>query len=544
MTSKRPIALMGVLLLVLLAYLTRAQWEPQLQTESPRTLAPLAGENKISSLEVHRDPEGRWMATAEYFYTGAPEYASLDFELMRGDAKPSAGPTSNSTALERGTHRVTLELWPPHLEAMTTTHVVARMKNYQGPILRHSIAQAINWPDAQTWDFERHFADKTTEQHLKHAVDLIDAEEPHTLDEAKRLLERLISKDRQFDPGYVELARIAMKSNWGPEGLRQAESLLSSALEIRPDNVNAKILLGYVHTHQGRHKEAQALFVDASRTETKNLWLWANWGQLLVMQGKFELAVQKYKEAVTRPRTNDTYDRARLDAYRNLLLLLERRKDLDGMEALHKQRVQEFGPARCYGADYARFMLHQRGDAAAAITIARQGIDAGCKAQTTRDVLGLAHYAAWAATSDPSRNEMLHQARVYFPPSARLLYHLATNDRTLPAARQLIAAGESIGQQDNQKLNALAYALQERDLATARRLLRLGARPDAPIGETSMPVALLPVIAADTAGIRLMQQFGVDYSKLRYEGATAIDHAKRTGDRRLLEALDPTVRGL
>jgi Tfp pilus assembly protein PilF len=128
-----------------------------------------------------------------------------------------------------------------------------------------------------------------------------------------------------------------MKSNWGPEGLHQAEKLLASALQIRPDSVNAKILLGYVYAHQGRHKQSEALFVDASQTDTKNLWLWSNWGEVLVMQGKLEPAIQKYREAVKRPREHDTYDRARLDAYAHLLPLLEQRKDLDGMEALLKQ---------------------------------------------------------------------------------------------------------------------------------------------------------------------------------------------------------------
>lgn len=36
----------------------------------------------------------------------------------------------------------------------------------------------------------------------------------------------------------------------------------------------------------------------------------------------------------------------------------------------------------------------------------------------------------------------------------------------------------------------------------------------------------------------------VRYSKVRYQGSTAIDYAKRNGDRRLLEALDPRARSL
>jgi ankyrin repeat protein len=56
----------------------------------------------------------------------------------------------------------------------------------------------------------------------------------------------------------------------------------------------------------------------------------------------------------------------------------------------------------------------------------------------------------------------------------------------------LVAAGESIDQQDNDKLTALGYALQNQNLAAARRLLALGARPDVAVGESSVPLALLP----------------------------------------------------
>ncbi|MCB1624915.1 MAG: tetratricopeptide repeat protein, partial [Pseudomonadales bacterium] len=136
------------------------------------------------------------------------------------------------------------------------------------------------------------------------------------------------------DAAYVELARVAMRENWGPDGLHHAENLLESALQIRPDNSNAKILLGYVYTHQGQLGKAEQLFVDAAKADPPNLWLWANWGELLVKQDKPDEAIAKYRVAVTRPMTHDTYDRARADAYRNLIQLLERRRDLDGVEAL------------------------------------------------------------------------------------------------------------------------------------------------------------------------------------------------------------------
>jgi hypothetical protein len=133
---------------------------------------------------------------------------------------------------------------------------------------------------------------------------------------------------------------------------------------------------------------------------------------------------------------------------------------------------------------------------------------------------------------------LLRQARVYLPSGPRLTYQLATSDRTVGALRRLKANGESIELLDGRRYNALAMALEDGDLAAARRLLKLGANGTAPIGTIEMPVALLPVISEDFEAIRLMQQHGVDYSKLRFQGSTALDHARRTGNRKLLDALD------
>ena len=101
----------------------------------------------------------------------------------------------------------------------------------------------------------------------------------------------------------------------------------------------------------------------------------------------------------------------------------------------------------------------------------------------------------------------------------------------------MIAAGEPIDQQDNEKLTALAYALQNQDLAAARRLLTLGAHPETPVGATGLPVALLPVLSADADAVRMLRQSGVNYSKITFRGATALEIAKRLGDPALIDAL-------
>ena len=53
----------------------------------------------------------------------------------------------------------------------------------------------------------------------------------------------------------------------------------------------------------------------------------------------------------------------------------------------------------------------------------------------------------------------------------------------------------------------------------------------------AIPVALLPVSSRNLAAIAFLRRAGVDYSKLRYRGATVVDLIRETGDIVLLQAL-------
>jgi Tfp pilus assembly protein PilF len=485
---------------------------------------------------MKQSDDGRWTAEVDYFYTGAPAGGGLSISLPAAPSAASApAPMLGYRMAARGRQRVTIPLSIPISDVPKTTHkVIVQLASGSQALATRQVDQSITWPDFATVFREREFTGKMPQEVLERAVALIDN---GSAAEAKPLLEHLLSKNGKFDAAYVELARVAMKTNWGPEGLHQAENLLASALQIRPDNVNAKILLGYVRTHQGRSKDAEALFAEAATAKPENRWLWANWGELLARQGKRDAAIQKYREAVAGPRVAGPNDRARLDAYAHMLALLDPRKEMAEMEALYQQRAMDFGPGSCYSAEYARFLLSQGGDTAKAIALARESVGTRCSAESARETLGLAYYVAWMSSTGAPRDEALRQARVFLPAGPALLYQLATSERTVEAARQLKASGENIDQRDNRHYTALAHALEHRDSGATERLLRLGARPDALIGHDDMPIALLPVLASDFEGIRLMRQYGVDYSKLRFGGSTAIDHAKRIGNQRLLDAL-------
>jgi ankyrin repeat protein len=224
--------------------------------------------------------------------------------------------------------------------------------------------------------------------------------------------------------------------------------------------------------------------------------------------------------------------------------LLEEKKDFDGMEVLYAQRIADFGPRACYSADYARFKLNVRGDTQGAIRLARGALELNCDDAPSREILGLASYVQWAQGTGPSSEEALNQARIFLPTSPTALYLLACNDKTVVAVKKLLASGESIDLKDNEKMTALGHALQEGKLDAAERLIGLGARLDTPVGYGGIPVALLPVLEGNVEAIRMLQRAGVNYSKLRYQGATAIDFAKQMGDQELLNALRHKERTL
>ena len=232
---------------------------------------PLPGKNSISGLTIKQDKQGAWRAEFEYYYTGEPKFAALRIELAPsiGSSISPIGSQRRDTylpAAQRGQHHVSAAIAYPGGEQTTRQISAKLLRSMTGDqvIASQEIDAVINWPTFQTWIQQQQMVQSSPESNLNRAVQLIDSESAPQLSEAKAILEQLIAQNAQFDAAYVELARIAMKSNWGPEGLHQAEALLSSALQIKPANVNAKILLGYVYSHQNRFTKAEALFSEAA----------------------------------------------------------------------------------------------------------------------------------------------------------------------------------------------------------------------------------------------------------------------------------------
>jgi hypothetical protein len=543
LSSRRTLILMGALLLLLAGYFAMRliPTDPAPFAGQPQ-VRPLDGKNSISGLEVKQTRSGAWTADFNYFYTGAPPDARLALELTPPAGFQSGGVTLFDTFLStplRGSHHLSVKIRYPGIQGRTVrvTALMRSQMNGWKAVASQQLDQEIEWPDLRTYALNQRLATLSPEDNLKQAQALIDIPDGSGIGEAKLMLQQLLQQNSNLDAAYVELARAALYTNAGPEGLHQGEELLATALQIRPDNTEAKILLGNVYAHQRRFAKAEALFKESAATGTSNLWLGANWAQMLAMEHHVDQAIIKYRQVIAHPMTHDRNDRARAFAYEQLLALLADHKDFNGMEALYQQRIAEFGWGSCYSADYTRFLLQVRGNIDAAIDSAQRALHRDCDDTPSRELLGAAEYAKWAESKGPPRTEALNQARIFLPMGATALYLLATSARTAAAARQLVATGEAIDQKDNDNFDALAYALQDRDFDAVRRLFALGARAETPVGAAAVPVALLPVLSGDVAGVRVMRKLGVNYSKLRYRGATALEFAKQQGNPALLAAL-------
>ncbi|HEY1228962.1 MAG TPA: hypothetical protein VGF26_16755, partial [Ramlibacter sp.] len=551
MSIQRPV----LLLALLHGFVMAAHAGPQ---GSPPTSGPslqesmgeaLPAKNAITSVQVDQAADGGWMVTVAYEYTGVPKNARLEIKQQVTQAEANVDPVpyrAAGVALVPGRHRVQLALKAPGDEADRFTQSVSAEMWDMGQTVFASaeVARRFEWPNASAKQLDAEVASKAPQVLIARAIRLIDTDHPVALGQAKALLERLLQRHPKEDQAYVELARVAMKTNWGPDGLRDAEQLIKSALQLRPDSANAKILLGYVHANQRRYRESDALFEQASRTGTSNLWLWTNWGESLLAQGRPDLALKKLHKAVEHPPTKDTNDRARQQAYSSLIRIAAEAGSVEQADALHRQRRAEYPDVVCFGLAHARFLVTVRGDGPGAETVLKGLPSATCDAGDGRLLLTQARYLSWANAKQPQRAEALRLARVAMPVGPQLFYALAESDTTAAAAKQLVGAGEQVTMKDNQGMDALAYALGAGNTAAARRLLAIGARTDALVGPEQMPVALVPVLSADAAGVELMQRAGVDYSQVRFRGMTALQIARQQGDERLVRALTSSPRRL
>lgn len=496
----------------------------------------LDGENSIDNIKIIKDQAGVVKVTFDYYFTGSPHFASL-YAVAKAPETARARVMPNSLRAKRGKNSVELEIVSPRLAdssvTVTQSIKVGMNQGLETPaFVEKEIPYVIEWDTTEEVQWRQKIATASVNQLYDESVNLIDN---GYLKDARRILEQIILRDPNFAPAYVELGRSAMKDNWNKEGLSQAEKHILIALKIDPLDPGANILIGYVYTHQKRFPEAEKAFKVAEKAGTKNLWLWANWGQLLVAQENNQEAVKKYLVAVDGARPYNTYDRARLDAYRNLFNLLNNSSDKDKKDALYKKRGEEFNNA-CFIQEHAYFKLAAFNDYKSAIELAKLSIERGCTDEKAKSTLGLAHYSAWL--NSPDDFSLLSKAKVFYPEGPGLYYDLAKTEFGIKTIKRLIKDGTPIDIADAQNRTALSLALFNKDSTSAKALISLGADVNHTLGEEEFPIAFIPLLNDDQKSIALMKESGIDYQKVKFKGLNASEFMRQKS------AIEPGNRSL
>lgn len=83
-----------------------------------------------------------------------------------------------------------------------------------------------------------------------------------------------------------------------PASLQTADALITRSLELNPKFAEAFVLRGHLYRLMGRHDEALVALKKAEQLSTRDPWLQNNWADLLLDEGKYDEAAQRYRDVI------------------------------------------------------------------------------------------------------------------------------------------------------------------------------------------------------------------------------------------------------
>lgn len=508
----------------------------------------LPGENKIIAVKLTDVNPLTATLEVEYFYNGASgpmAKLQLAIENPTGDDNEKkkqpvkfGGMTSVSQGEGKINVRVSRTAVPYNPEVLRypshTKSVTAHLSSMANLALadRH-FEVAIDWPSSDPFVLSG-TTPAEIDRLYKLCVQIIDSGDQ--LDLAKKGIEQILLANPEYIPAYAELARYHMKTNWNHAGLEQAEQALRTALRIDPNHANSLTLIGYVYAHQHRFKEAEDAFRKAETIGTKNIWLYANWGELHAMQGKRQAAIAMYRKGVDAPKDLETYERARQDAYDHLLALLTEEKQWQQADTLYQERINRYPDNGCFKSGYAAFHLNRRGDYDNAIVIGTKALEQPCNDGriNTQLILSMAYYTKWATLLGRAKNvreaeQFFSRGQALYSDTPTLMYSLANSQYTTNVIPALKRQGIKIDASDRDGVTALGYTILNHNMAAALILIRNGAN----VNQRLNPDGLTPLMVAASRGdgefVSLLLRNGADKKSKTLSGYNAERIARERG---------------
>ncbi len=205
---------------------------------------------------------------------------------------------------------------------------------------------------------------------LASAVKLLDdyRGDGSDLAEARKILDGILKSDPRNAPAYREYTRYYIMSghinylNFQPGSLEAAEKSLKKAIEINPKYAEAYVLGGHLYRLMGRPADAKASLTKADELGTSDPWLQNNWADLLIREGKYEEAMQRYNKVLDNKTAND---KAVGVAFEGLVNYYTKKGRLSDVDATYKRSLAREPTAWGYG-NYAQFLLCDMDDYEAA----------------------------------------------------------------------------------------------------------------------------------------------------------------------------------
>lgn len=447
---------------------------------------------------------------------------------------------------------------PDSISALNTTSIEVFIYT-KNPLTQHKTNLTIknfpwfvNWPAQPIREQFAKQNDKDYEKNLlADAIQIIDSEKGGSdLDVAKRNLDIIISKNPNNAQAYLELARIAMKSDSSATertryaGLDEGTRLIKVALKIDPNSANAHILYGYVLAVQKQADQAISEFKKAQQIGTKNMWLYYNWGLALENGNKPQDAIKKYQEGVALTPVADTPEthsnnRAIPEIFSKLLKLLEEKNDLTGIDSLYKKRIAVLDES-CQKTFYGQFKLYKMGDYNAAIDLGTKAHEQNCHSGA-RPLIAAAYLTKWAL--DPSkmstseRETLFNRAQAFITDTQQTIIELASSPATVKVLPKLKNGGFDIDAPSANMLTPLAYAAANGNTQAVQGLISAGANPDVILRDGWTPL-MIAVASEDEDTVATLLNAKVNIDRTTKDGQSAKSIAKKIGNTKIIKLLN------